>query len=106
MFNCRHPGPRRVWIGGSQRQLKGTCPLAPLDPRDPVNPVACSKIVDFTLSVVKIGPWALAQGPGLGPRPWARAQGQGPGPGPWAKALGQGPGPKPWARALGPGLFP
>ena len=34
--NYRHPGPRRVWKGGSD--LQGMTPL-PLDPVDPVDPL-------------------------------------------------------------------
>ena len=37
MFNYRHPGPRRVWKGGSESQLltpDNRDPVDPLDPRD------------------------------------------------------------------------
>ena len=37
MFNSRHPGPRRVWKGGSEQQLMTPDPVDPLDPVDPVD---------------------------------------------------------------------
>ena len=42
MFNSRHPGPRRVWKGGSEPQF--TTSLC-RDPVDPVDRVVCSKLV-------------------------------------------------------------
>ena len=53
MLNYRHPGPRRVWIGGSEPQPTGTFPEAPENCRDPL---ACSKIMDFGKRVVTFGP--------------------------------------------------
>ena len=53
MFNSRHPGPRRVWKGGSEQQLMTPDnrdpldPLDPLDPVDPVDPEMNSKWIDF-----------------------------------------------------------
>ena len=41
-FNSRHPGPRRVWKGGSEEQL---LPPLPEDPEDPEDPLACAKLV-------------------------------------------------------------
>ncbi len=49
-FNYRHPGPRRVWKGGSDLQLMTAFPgdpLDPLDPLDPVDPVENSRTHDF-----------------------------------------------------------
>ena len=45
--NYRHPGPRRVWKGGSEQQLVTPFPVDPLDPLDPVDPLqssACPKV--------------------------------------------------------------
>ena len=39
MCNSRHPGPRRVWKGGSDSPGLTPFPLDPLDPLDPVDPV-------------------------------------------------------------------
>ena len=35
MCNYRHPGPRRVWKGGSDLQSLTPFPVDPLDPADP-----------------------------------------------------------------------
>ena len=39
LCNYRHPGPRRVWKGGSDLQSDPPIPPDPLDPVDPVDPV-------------------------------------------------------------------
>ena len=52
MVNYRHPGPRRVWDGGSALTL---LPPFPEDALDPVDPVDCSKIGDFIERVVIFG---------------------------------------------------
>ena len=46
VFNSRHPGPRRVWKGGSEPRLLTPDPVAPLAP---VAPVANSKIVQLAV---------------------------------------------------------
>ena len=54
-FNSRHPGPRRVWKGGSEEQL-----LPPL-PEDPLDQRACAKLVfrlHETLLLAKKSPLA------------------------------------------------
>ena len=42
--NYRHPGPRRVWKGGSEPQLLTPDPV---DPLDRVDPALNSKWIDF-----------------------------------------------------------
>ena len=37
--NSRHPGPRRVWMGGSELQSLTPFPVPPLPPLPPVPPV-------------------------------------------------------------------
>ena len=39
MCNYRHPGPRRVWKGGSDLQSDPPFPLDPVDPVDPLDPL-------------------------------------------------------------------
>ena len=44
-MNYRHPGPRRVWMVGSELQFTTSFPLDPLDPEDPLDPLPCRKVV-------------------------------------------------------------
>ncbi len=37
-LNSRHPGPLRVWKGGSELQFTMSFPRDPLDPLDPLDP--------------------------------------------------------------------
>ena len=39
LCNYRHPGPRRVWKGGSDLQSDPPFPADPVDPLDPLDPV-------------------------------------------------------------------
>ena len=55
MVNYRHPGPRRVWDGGSALTLLPPFPPDPPDPADPVDPADCSKIGDFIERVAIFG---------------------------------------------------
>ena len=58
MVNYRHPGPRRVWDGGSALTLLPPFPEDPADPADPVDPldpVMNSKNAVFIVRVVIFG---------------------------------------------------
>ena len=53
LLNYRHPGPRRVWKGGSEHQFMTAFPadrvdpVDPLDPADPVDPLENSQTSFF-----------------------------------------------------------
>ena len=46
--NYRHPGPRRVWKGGSELQSPPPFPEDPLDPVDPLDPGENSQRLKIT----------------------------------------------------------
>ena len=78
MFNYRHPGPRRVWKGGSQPQLTTSFPDDPENSRDPR---ACSETLILAGKIIKIWPWTRSEivnfrlWPKLGPEGALRSSG-------------------------------